>query len=157
MCLKDIHQQLGIICFGIIALAGRSNHTRRGVRTLQNTQHVCAHVCLWTHTHLSQGDPVWHSWRRGGFSGILMGHVKSTYPPRSHTQILIHRWISFINAERPLCNAHHDPFQPILLHLKDDGKTALPQQHGAKRRTHSWALCIMFSSKDQELLLDWTI
>lgn len=26
-------------------------------------------------------------------------------------------------------NAHHDPFQPILLHLKDDGKAALAQQH----------------------------
>lgn len=29
-----------------------------------------------------------------------------------------------------LCaNAQHDPVQPIFLHLKDDGKAALPQQH----------------------------
>lgn len=48
----------------------------------------------YTHTHmhsLSQGDPAWHSWRRGGFSGVLMGHVKSTSPPWNPTPILIHR------------------------------------------------------------------
>lgn len=98
---------------------GEQNNTGR--------QYHSKHTYTYTRVRLV---PRWpYCWRRGGFSDILMGHVKSTSRPGVPPPIWFTDKLASLMPSVLTVSARHDPFQPILLQLKDDGKAALLQQH----------------------------